>query len=209
MRLNSLFSSPCHSSEGWNPAGQPLWIPAFAGMTKVGWLAGALLALLLALPAQAATPSKTKGRPLVGWVEKVKLEDVDIVLKARMDTGAGLSSVDAEIVQIMAFKEKDQPERIIFQVKDEKGVKKTLEREIIEWVNIKKKGEDGHIRRPVVRMDFCLGGKQIEGRVNLADRGNFLYPLLIGRNILKTGNFLIDPTRTFTHAAGCGVKKEK
>ena len=168
----------------------------------------ALLSVLaFAVSAQAAT-SKTKGRPLVGWVEKVKLEDVDIVLKARMDTGAGLSSVDAEIVKIVPSAGKGKPERIIFQVKDDNNVTKTLEREIIDWVNIKKKGEGGFIRRPVVRMDLCLGGKQIEGRVNLADRANFLYPLLVGRNILKVGNFLIDPNQTFTHAPGCGAKKD-
>ncbi|MBY0354362.1 MAG: RimK/LysX family protein [Rickettsiales bacterium] len=165
------------------------------------------LCIFMATPLSAA-PVKSKPRPVVGWVEKVMLEDVSITLKARMDTGAGLSSVDAEIVQLIPSEGKGKPERTIFQVKDEHGETKTLERDIVKWINIKKKGADGFIRRPVVRMDFCLGGKKIEGRVNLAERSGFLYPLLIGRNILKTGDFLIDPTRTFTHKPGCGVAKK-
>jgi hypothetical protein len=167
-----------------------------------------LTALCFAASAEAREPVRTKGRPVVGWVEKVKLEDVDLTLKARMDTGAGLSSVHATIVKVVPPAAEGEKERIIFQIADDAGNTRTLEREVIDYVNIKKKGEEGFIRRPVVRLDFCLGGKQIEGRVNLADRGQFLYPLLIGRNILKTGDFLIDATRTFTHVPGCGVKKQ-
>jgi hypothetical protein len=52
-------------------------------------------------------------------------------------------------------------------------------------------------------MDICLGGKQIEGRVNLTDRSTFLYPVLLGRNILKAGDFLIDPERNFMEHPSC------
>lgn len=167
-----------------------------------------LSVLSFAVSAEAREPIRIKGRPVVGWVEKVKLQDVDLTLKARMDTGAGLSSVHASIIKVIPPSD-GRKERIIFQISDNKNTTRTLEREVIEYVNIKKKGEKGFIPRPVVRLDFCLGGKQIEGRVNLADREEFLYPLLIGRNILKTGDFLIDATRTFTHAPGCGAKKDR
>lgn len=165
-----------------------------------------LLMMLLAAPAIAKPADKVQNRTVVGWVEKVKLADVDVVVKARMDTGAGLSSVDAEIVKIIPAEAGSTRESIVFQIEDSEGNKKTLQRDIVKWVNIKKKDKSGFIRRPVVRMDFCLGGKKIQGRINLADRQHFLYPLLIGRNILDTGQFLIDPTQTFLHKPLCNSK---
>nr|WP_232224186.1 RimK/LysX family protein [Mastigocladopsis repens] len=34
-------------------------------------------------------------------------------------------------------------------------------------------------------MKFCIAGRWIEEEVNLAERDNFNYPVLIGRNMLK------------------------
>lgn len=167
------------------------------------------LALLLAmmLPCSVFAATKATPRPIVGWVENVELQDVGIVMKSRMDTGAGLSSLDADILKIEEPKKKGGSQRIIFQITPENGEAKTIEREIVGWVNIKKKGGKGTIKRPVVRMDFCIGGKQIDARVNLAERHGFLYPMLIGRNVLETGRFLIDPTKSFLSHPGCGAKK--
>ena len=149
-------------------------------------------------PEPAAVPEKP--RIIVGRVEFVVLQDVHIRLKARIDTGAGVSSVDAKILEI---KQTPDGERVRFQIKDGHGGTKTLEREIIDWANIKVLGSDRRNRRPVVIMDVCLGGKKLEGRVNLNDRSNFLYPVLIGRNLLNTGKFLVDPDATHLREPGC------
>jgi len=124
------------------------------------------------------------------------MQDVGMKLKARIDTGAGISSIDAKIVEI-----KRAGEKVVFQIKDDEGKIKSIERTIVEWAEIK--GKD--TKRPVVRMDFCLGGKRLEGRINLADRSMFLYPVLIGRNILKIGDFLIDPRKEFMEKPGCST----
>ena len=142
------------------------------------------------------------GRPIIGAVEYVDLDDAGLVVKARIDTGAGLTSINAEIVEIRP-PANGKPERVVFRVVDKQAAKKTLERNVVEWVNIKKKGAGGFIMRPVVRLDFFLGGKRIEARANLADREEFLYPVLIGRNVLNTGDFLVDPKKTFTHDPVC------
>lgn len=166
----------------------------------------AIFTLFLSLPAISAEPKKaTPDRPVIGWVEYVALEDANIIIKARVDTGAGLASVDAEILEIKQDKKSDQ-EKVVFRVEDKDGNKKTLERTIVKWINIKKKGESGTIRRPVIKLDFCLGGKQVEARANLSDRAGFLYPVLIGRNVLKAGDYMIDPERTFMHEPGCKKK---
>jgi hypothetical protein len=141
-----------------------------------------------------------KPRVVIGRIEFVVLQDVHISLKARIDTGAGVSSVDAKILEI---KQTPNGERVRFQIKDGRGGTKTLERDVVDWANIKVMGTDQKNRRPIVKMDVCLGGKKLEGRVNLTDRSNFLYPVLIGRNLLNTGKFLVDPGATYLKEPGC------
>ena len=139
---------------------------------------------------------------IIGRVEYVVMQDVGIKLKARIDTGAGVSSIDAKILQIKPAAS-GSGERVLFEIRDDTGKAKSIERKIVEWTEIKGKGTEKSSRRPVVILDFCLGGKRLEGRINLSDRSGFIYPVLIGRNILKTGGFLIDPSKTFMRPPGC------
>lgn len=166
----------------------------------------AALALAVGVPlAQAAKPPSvaSNGQPIIGWVENVRLMDVDVVQKARIDTGAGLASIDATIVRIIKSDRPPRPDRVIFTVEDGKGGVKTLEKDIVKWINIKKKGGKGSIPRPVVKMEICIAGKKLYARVNLAERHGFLYPVLIGRNFLKMEHFLVDSKKTFTHDPVC------
>jgi hypothetical protein len=152
-----------------------------------------------AVPAIAAPAD----RVVIGRVEYVLMQDVDMRLKARIDTGAGVSSIDAKVIRT----EKDEDgkgERVVFELTDQDGQTKRIRRPITEWAEIKRKGATGTVRRPVVTMDICLAGKKLEGRFNLSDRARFLYPVLVGRNLLKTGDYLIDPKEKFMADPECG-----
>jgi hypothetical protein len=156
-------------------------------------------------PPAEAKPAKKSEKPVkprivIGRVEWVVLQDVHLRVKARIDTGAGVSSLHAKILEI---KQTPEGERVRFQIEDADGNKKTLERPIVGWLNIKVMGSDVRNRRPIVRMDICIGGKKLEGRVNLNDRSDFLYPMLVGRNLLNTGKFLVDPSQRYMQEPGC------
>ncbi|MGH8507720.1 MAG: ATP-dependent zinc protease family protein [Gammaproteobacteria bacterium] len=166
---------------------------------------GALLAsLCLVEGCDSAERSPREKSVTLGRVEYVVMEDVRMKLKARIDTGAAVSSIDAKVVEIKPAPN-GSGEQVIFQIKDNEGNIKTIERTIVEWAKIKGKRAERAVRRPVVRLDLCLGGKRIEGRINLADRKSFLYPVLIGRNILETGEFVIDPRQKFMEKPGCST----
>ncbi|MGE3240640.1 MAG: ATP-dependent zinc protease [Pirellulales bacterium] len=175
-----------------------------------------LLLCLIAIAAAAAEPatppaeSKTesakekksakKPRVILGRIEYVVLRDVDVKLKARIDTGAGVSSVHAKILEI---KKTDQGEQVHFEITDGDGKAKPLWRDVVGWANIKVMNSSERSRRPIVRLDVCIGGKKLVGRVNLNDRGEFLYPMLIGRNLLNTGKFLVDPSKKYLRDPDC------
>ena len=150
----------------------------------------------------ACDPASSDERVIIGRVENVLMQDVGMQLKARIDSGAGVSSINAKILRVEA-KEDGSGEQVTFELTDGRGRAKTVHRTIVKWAEIKGKGTNATIRRPIVILDICLGGKRLEGRFNLADRERFLYPVLVGRNILKTGDFLIDPKRKFMEHPGC------
>lgn len=149
---------------------------------------------------EVAKNAKQKPRIVLGRVEYVVLRDFDVKLKARIDTGAGISSVHAKILEI---KRTDRGEQVRFEIDDGDGGSKKLWRDVVGWANIKVMNSDNRSRRPIVHLSICLGGKKLKGRVNLNDRGEFLYPMLIGRNLLNTGKFLVDPSRRFLVEPGC------
>ncbi len=162
-----------------------------------------LLLCFLTQSGFAAGPKNNNSyRPIIGWLEHVKVEDANLTLKARIDTGAGLASLHAQIIDIKPAKN-GKTEQVVFSVQGANGKNVVLERPVVQWINIKKKGESGYIKRPVVQLLMCLGGKQVRARVNLADRSGFLYPMLIGRNVLKAGDYMIDPQVKYTHEPPC------
>lgn len=154
-----------------------------------------LLSSLLASP--LASSDEDEKRTVVGYVEKVSLPALDLEMKAKLDTGATTSSINATIIEEPGEKEKGKAQYVVFAVKTEDGESKQLRREVTRWVKIKKKGS-GFIRRPTITMVFNIAGQEVEEEVNLSDRDSFNYDLLIGRNMLKKGKLVVDPSLTFT-----------
>jgi hypothetical protein len=74
-----------------------------------------------------------------------------------------------------------------------------LERPVERTVLIKRKGAPSQ-RRYVVMMDFCISGTGHETQFSLTDRGNFSYPLLLGRRFMRDDNILIDSADSFIAA---------
>lgn len=137
----------------------------------------------------------------VGWVEKIKITNLNSEVSAKLDSGATTSSINAEILS-QPDGETESGGTIKFKFIDNDGREALYERPVERWVKIKKKS-GGTIRRPVVKMVFCIAGKAIEGEVNLADRDNFNYSILVGRNMLEKGKLTIDSAQKFTSEPNC------
>ena len=129
---------------------------------------------------------KTDAKMIIGEVENVRLVPPNIVLKARIDTGAKTTSIDAR--NITPF-ERDGKQWVRFVCMD--GEKEhTLERKVIKTVQIKRH-EKAAQDRYVINMRIVLGSVSQLIHVNLNDRETYTYPVLIGRNFLRD-YFLVD-----------------
>lgn len=167
--------------------------------------AGALALALLVTPDFAGAASRAPEKDLVGWVEWVEVGRHEINLKAKLDTGADTSSLDAQ--DIRRLRRPSTGERFVeFSVFDpESGESIRLKKPLVRLVRIKQ--HDGSYQvRPVVALDICLADHADTVEVSLIDRSVFIYPLLLGRSALE-GRVVVDPEVTFTTKPDCDVRR--
>jgi hypothetical protein len=149
--------------------------------------------------AQAEALPPDAGKQIFGFVERVIVSDTGFSVKARLDTGAATSSLDAH--NIHRFRRGDQ-RYVRFDVIDpdtEEFV--TLERPLARNVLIRQHSGPS-MRRPVVKMTICIGHLIRKVEVSLTPRSEFLYPMLIGRSAMQ-GAIVVDPGVSFTVRPSC------
>ena len=173
------------------------WVQGLPGKILT-FLVVTLLTVLAILGIHGAFAGDESGAVrTVGWVEKVSMQGVEPVLKAKLDTGANTTSINAEVLE----KPDENVESggiVKFYFVDKEGNKTLFERPLVRWVKIK-----GESRRPVINMGFCMAGEWIEGEVNLSERDDFNYAVLVGRNLLKKGRLAVDSSQTFVTQRVC------
>jgi hypothetical protein len=144
------------------------------------------------LPPMATTAGKMH-LPIVGGVERVKVEPGDLLLEARIDSGAETTSIHAEDIALV---EKDGKRYVRFTLLDEtSGEVIPMELRLRRRVLIKQHGREPE-RRFVVRMWLTLGDTRNRVDVTLSDREDFEYPLLVGRNFL-VDTAIVDVSRQY------------
>ena len=143
-----------------------------------------------------AEPSDLK---ILGWVESAFLADPEIELKAKLDTGAETSSLDARIIK--KFK-KSGRRWVRFAIIDrDSGDEFILVRERIRTIGVVQH-EGANQIRPVVMLRICVAGEWLDTEVSLIDRSEFNYSLLLGRSTLASFA-LVDPGSTFLAQSSC------
>jgi hypothetical protein len=111
-------------------------------------------------------------RIVLGLTEEVTIigtNDKEEKVTARVDSGATMSSIDMELASKLEL----GPVVKSKIVKSASGIK----------------------TRPVLKAKIRINKSTLEEEFSLADRSHMTYNVLIGQNILKEGNFLIDPNK--------------
>ncbi|MGI0119326.1 RimK/LysX family protein [Zooshikella sp. RANM57] len=122
------------------------------------------------------------GKYVVGEIEWVTLDPPGVVYKARIDTGATTSSLNA--FDITPF-ERDGERWVKFKLTDpETNETVEMSRKVARRIRVKQHGTDGH-RRYTVKMRVRLGTIDQRIEFSLADRSEYDFPVLVGRNLLK------------------------
>ncbi|NNE06597.1 MAG: ATP-dependent zinc protease [Xanthomonadales bacterium] len=169
--------------------------------TSIGFFYTLILsALLLVLPVQpAVSDDGPRNLKILGWVENAYLIEPDFELKAKLDTGALTSSLDARIIK----KFRQYGKRWVrFAVRNpDTGEETVLVRERERTIGIVQHEGDNEIR-PTVKMAVCIAGIEQLIEVSLVNRSRFKYPLLLGRRTLEN-IAIIHPGETFMAESKC------
>lgn len=158
--------------------------------------------------------AKTDEKTVYGVHEYVLITDDNVKVKSKLDTGALTSSLSA--TNITYFKKNGKEWVKFTPMINSKDAIEPIEKEVVRFSKIKIRAgeaktqdiqEQTHYDRPVVKLNICFDDKPYKIEVNLTDRTNFNYPLLIGLNSLKKFKALIDPDLSFQAKKSCEGKK--
>ena len=135
----------------------------------------------------------------VGEVEPVmireKKDGETLKLLARIDTGAKTSSLDATSIELFERLFGSNTETWVrFTVED--SINKEMvefESKLVRTAKIKTNGTESE-KRHIVKLWTQLGKVNKYVEFSLADRSNYKYPVLIGRNFLS-GEFVVDVSK--------------
>lgn len=141
-----------------------------------------------------------KPRPTeIGWREWVALPELGVeAIQAKVDTGADSSSLHAFNQQRFT---KDGEEWIRFEVHPRRGSNgKAVSCEAPVAMERKVRNPGGRSElRPVIKTSVVLNGVPIRSLINLTERDEMSFRMLIGRRTLR-GKFLVNPGRSYLGA---------
>ena len=147
---------------------------------------------------------EAKDREVLGWLERVKLEEEEMNFEAKLTPGSEGNVINA--TKIKKFK-KDNSDWVKFNITDKQGVEKTLSKKISNTSTFRT--TNGSLeKRYKVNLGFCLSTKYLFLEFALADRSDFEHQIRIGRDALA-GHFIIDPAKTKSTIPNCKAKSLK
>lgn len=136
---------------------------------------------------------KDYDKVVLGEVEKVYLPAHKLLFDARIDSGAKRSSMHAE--NIVPF-ERDGKDWVHFEMVNTKNERIQVKKKVIKKIKVKRHMQKGQ-ERYVVKMRLNISSLSYLVELSLTDRGQYEYPILIGRNYLK-GNAIVDVSKKYT-----------
>ncbi len=147
----------------------------------------------------------TSGKSVVGSVEEIEIigkNNLKIKTKAKVDTGAYSTSIDTELAKSLGFEhvinEFDKIDLINYEItpKNEKFIKKAIlsEHKIPDLIDVAVVfASSGSSIRPVVKIKFTMDKKTISAQVNIVNRSDLKYDIIIGKRNLYS--FLVDVSK--------------
>ena len=126
-------------------------------------------------------PAHMDGRLVLGLSETASLPNLELSIRAKLDTGAENTSADARNITLF---ERDRKKWVKFELARTSKGSIPLELPVKETIKIKRPGSPS-VNRLVVSMTIAIGDITQPVDITLTDREQFEFPLLVGRNFMQ------------------------
>lgn len=168
------------------------------------------------------------GKTILGELEWLWFDAINTNFRARIDTGATTSSLNASDIQEyerdgktwVRFKLahlKAAPDNItsasavtasenIDATSESTLLESTIEAPVKRWVKIRQVSSESLERRPVVELQIRLGELHEKTQFTLADRSHMEFPVLLGREFFKD-IAVVDVAKSYIHPKFISDKK--
>ena len=139
------------------------------------------------------------GRKVIGTIEKIKLlgrKGKTTELEAKIDTGAGFTSIDTDLAEQLGFEDTVREyQKIEATFHDLRMMTKRERWSIYKHIPhlesmVVVNSASGSTYRPTIKITVVMDGVVIPTKVTLINRTHLKYPIIIGKRNLK--KFLID-----------------
>jgi hypothetical protein len=154
---------------------------------RIGFFFVCLVGSQMTLASTAAPFFCAKNNQMIGALEKVVFTATDMKITARVDTGAGRSSLHAKHIQLL---EENEENYVQFYAVDDLGNRYKM-KEKLQYMSEITNTSGIPEKRYVIRTQIVLKNKIYDIDVNLKDRSNMQYKFLIGRDLLKKGGYVV------------------
>ena len=132
---------------------------------------------------------------IIGSEELILLSSLQEKYKARIDTGATTSSLNA--TDIVEF-ERDGIKWVRFNFSQAiNNETQIIEAKVARTILIRQANNSEPTRRPIIELPVQLGDMKMLTEFTLADRSHMTFPVLLGRTFLKD-IVMVDVARTYT-----------
>lgn len=139
----------------------------------------------------------TENKIVIGWREWCAFPELNIpAIKVKIDTGAKTSAIHADFVEAYSIKGEPYVRFTVHPLQRNREITCVCEAKVKDYrLIISSNG--GREKRYVIETNFKVGNIEFKSDLTLTTRYGMKFRMLLGRDSLKQGNFLIDSTKSY------------
>ena len=140
---------------------------------------------------------KIKNKNLIGWRECCAFPELKLPLvRAKTDTGAKTSSLHADNLKVFKKNGKDWIYFEVHPIQKNRDIIVGCEAPIVDYRTVTSSNGERE-KRYVIHPKFKLGDIEFDADLTLTTRYGMRFRMLLGKDALKTGKFLVDPSKSY------------
>lgn len=138
-------------------------------------------------------------RPRIGWEEWCDFPDLGLpAIRSKTDTGAKTSSLHADNLEVFQKDGQDYIRFTVHPIQRNRAITRICEAPIVDYRNITSSNGERE-KRYVIQTTFKFGDHIFTSDLTLTTRYGMTFRMLLGKEALKAGKFLVDPAKGYIY----------